>query len=156
MDCALCKAPRKDSRQFSSAEIVVHLEHLARNSVTAVNEKNFDMYDKAWSYLASTLVIEFAHPTYREPRRMALKEYLELLQMETDRWPQYRATILDQSTTVNEAKDEAIVFENAVVEGAPPGVATKLLIVLDFKLRLAPRLGEEPWRCVSLRSAIGI
>ncbi|USW58006.1 hypothetical protein Slin15195_G113250 [Septoria linicola] len=157
MDCSLCQSLRaQNSASFTEKEIIQHVEHLARGSVDAVNRKSYDIYSKDWNYLASSLLIEFAHPSYRGPQRMPLIAYLDLLQQNTKRWPQYKATILDQSTIVNEEMNEAVVFENAEVEGAPPGVTTKLVIVLDFKLRAAPRVGEEPWRCVSLRSAIGI
>ena len=156
MDCLICRSPRKEGQIHADADIISHVEHLARGSIDAVNARQFDIRSPEWSYLASLLTIEFAHPGYRGPRRMPLTEYLEYIEQNCIKWPQYKATLLDQCTTLSEDRDEATIFENVVVEGAPPGVVTKLVIVLGFKLRAAPRVGEEPWRLLDLRSAIGI
>lgn len=112
-----------------------------------MSAKQFDSRLTEWSYLASLLTtIECAYPGYRKPRRMPVAEYLNSLQQNCVKWPKYGATLLDQCTTLDQDRDEATLFENVIVKGAPPGVVTKLVIVLNFKLRAAPRIGEELWR----------
>ncbi|EGP85523.1 unnamed protein product [Zymoseptoria tritici ST99CH_1A5] len=143
-------SPSTCTTYSESAEqlIVLKLDGVVRDMITAVNERNFSSARPPWSTNMS--------PTARvvpgnllSAEEMDRQGYLDWLNKITAARPHFRQIITDLMIEVKHGRSAEVIAQKET-HGSPPGLIKPSIVSMEF------RLVEERWLCTSIRSVHGI
>ncbi|KAF2164554.1 hypothetical protein M409DRAFT_24954 [Zasmidium cellare ATCC 36951] len=153
-NCTICQQRSPAAYVKPSTAISIHLEHLVRSSIQAINSRDFSIYSSAWSCYTPGLKVESAQPVYQWPncirKNIGLRSHLKGLHYIASSNPGFFLRVLEVDSQVHEKAGRATVFVNLENIGNPTNLVMEGVIILEFCM-----MGEE-WKCVKFTGARGI